>query len=615
MKIDGNTKPRALELLAPAGNVEIGRQAIVHGADAVYIGGSSHGARAKASNSVDDIARLVDFAAPYGVKIYVTVNTIVYDAELRQVEKLVGDLYRIGVDALIVQDMSLLRLDIPPIALHASTQCDTRDAAKARFLADCGFSQIVIARECSLAETAEICRAVDVPVEAFVHGALCVSYSGDCRASYAIGGRSANRGCCAQVCRMPFDLIDGDGSVVARDRHLLSLRDLNRLNDLEAMAAAGVSSFKIEGRMKDASYVKNVTAAYRAALDRLIQSNPDKYFRPSRGIEQIDFRPQLQKSFNRGFTDYFTHGRPSAPLAFFDSPKSIGERVGSVVSSSRNTLTAHLEAALNNGDGLTFRCSDGSIVGGRLNRIDGNRLIMQKPLSLPKGTPVYRNSDIRWDDMLSRPTATRTVPIAVELTVAPDGRFVLSGRIIDENVEVTVTTDFMAMPAQKSGTEARRKTLSKLGDTPYRLAEFTDRCDDRFIPLSELTAMRRKLTDALTDTIKARKPLELRRPMKEGLRLERRLTVHDNVANVEAEKFYRGLGATVTERAAEVSGPVKPGSTVMTTRYCLRREMGACLKEGGAEKLKEPLKLVTGPNRFELEFDCRNCRMNVIFSK
>lgn len=310
-------RPTPLELLAPARTCDIARQAILHGADAVYIGGPSHGARAAASNSVDEIADLCTFAHEFRARVYVTLNTIIFDSELSGVEEIVGKLYRAGVDALIVQDMALLRLDIPPIALHASTQCDARTPDKARFLAECGFSQIVIPRECSEQEIKEIRVAIpaDVAIEAFVHGALCVSYSGDCQASFATSGRSANRGTCSQMCRLAYNLTDAEGNVLMHDKHLLSLRDLNRLNRLEDMAMAGVSSFKIEGRLKDAAYVKTVVSAYRQMLDRVIEAHPDRFCRASQGSSKLTFSPDVNNVFNRGFTPISSTDGPTT-----DSP-------------------------------------------------------------------------------------------------------------------------------------------------------------------------------------------------------------------------------------------------------------------------------------------------------
>ena len=339
-----SSSARPLELLAPARTADIAIEAIRCGADAVYIGGPSHGARQSAPNSLEDIRRVVDFAHQFGARVYVTVNTLVYPDEIADVERLVADLYRIGVDALIVQDLGLLRMKIPPIELHASTQCDIRSAAKARFLAEAGFSQLVVARELTVDEMREIASSVDVPIEAFVHGALCVSYSGDCQAGFASAGRSANRGECPQVCRHRFDLVDSGGNVLIAGKHLLSLRDLNRSQSLAEMIEAGVSSFKIEGRLKDLDYVKNVTAYYRRELDRIIAASGGRYVRSSFGSSTVGFTPDLNKSFNRGFTEYFTRSARPGRMASIDTPKWQGEPIGTVLSNDGKRLKVKLTA-------------------------------------------------------------------------------------------------------------------------------------------------------------------------------------------------------------------------------------------------------------------------------
>lgn len=377
---------RSIELLAPARNADVAIEAIKHGADAVYMGAGSHGARAAAGNSLDDIERVVKYAHIFGARVYVTVNTIVYDDELLQVEQLVRSLYNIGVDALIVQDMALLQMDLPPIALHASTQCDIRTPQKAQLMQAAGFSQVVLARELSLEETAAIHASVDVPLEAFVHGALCVSYSGDCQAGWALQRRSANRGECPQICRLRYDLLDADGRMLVKGKHLLSLRDLNRSKYIEEMLESGVSSLKIEGRLKDADYVKNITAHYRRLLDEIIGAHPDKYVRASYGSSKISFTPDVAQSFNRGFTTYFTKPLAlSSRMASINTPKWSGVPVGTVKSVSPKFITAALSTQLANGDGLGFFARSGEFVGFRLNRVDGNRLFPASAVSPEPG--------------------------------------------------------------------------------------------------------------------------------------------------------------------------------------------------------------------------------------
>lgn len=413
------TSPRQIELLAPAKNADIAIEAIRHGADAVYIGPPANGARAAAANSLQEIERAVDFAHLFNARVYATVNTIIYESELKAVEKMIRSLYNIGVDALIVQDLGVLRMDIPPIALHASTQCDTRTPAKAKFLEAAGFSQIVPARELSLEETAAICNAVSVPIEVFVHGALCVSYSGDCYASYATTGRSANRGECAQLCRLPYTLSDRHGNILIADKHILSLKDLNRSAMLADLLKAGVSSFKIEGRLKDADYVKNVVAAYRRALDAIISANPEEYTRSSSGTSICSFTPALEKSFNRGFTTYFSNG-PAAGMASFNSPKWVGEKIATVKRATPSFIDLDTRAAIANGDGLGYFDSRGKFCGFRVNRAEASRIFPAKPVSIKPGTEVYRNSDKAWADTLAGQTATRTIDISMTLRATAD---------------------------------------------------------------------------------------------------------------------------------------------------------------------------------------------------
>lgn len=459
-------KSLPLELLAPAKNADIAIQAILCGADAIYMGASSHGARRAAANSIDDMRRVVDFAHQYNAKVYATVNTIIYDSELREVEKLISDLYRIGVDALIIQDMGILRMDIPPIELHASTQCDIRDVEKARFLSEVGFSRLVLARELSLAEISAIHAAVPSSLEAFIHGALCVSYSGDCRASFMNNGRSANRGECAQICRLPYDLVDSRGNVLKRESHLLSLRDLNRSNSIADMAEAGVSSFKIEGRLKDEAYVKNTVAAYSRILDRLVEDSDGKYVRQSIGRSRPGFNPSLDKTFNRGYTPYFLSGKaPSKGLASFGSPKAIGVKIGKVLSCTPKIITAELSASLANGDGLGYFNKDGIFTGFRLNRVDGSKLYPASPQAIPAGTVLYRNRDKEFDDVIAAAQPVRTIDENMVLRLVYDNRICLELSDNDGNA-VTVTTTLERIdPAVTPQESPRRRILDKLGGT------------------------------------------------------------------------------------------------------------------------------------------------------
>lgn len=590
---------RRLELLAPAADREVAIQAIIHGADAVYMGGPSHGARKKASNSIEDIRAVVDFAHKFRARVYITLNTLVYESELREVESLCWELYRIGVDALIVQDMALLRMNLPPIALHASTQCDTRTPEKAEFLQNAGFSQIVLARELSLVEISEICRKVTVPVECFIHGALCVSYSGRCGASFIATGRSANRGECAQICRMPYTLRNSRGEVLEKDKYLLSLRDFNASRSITGMIEAGVSSFKIEGRLKDAAYVKNVTAYYRAEINRVIAANPDLYERASYGESEISFTPDLSKSFNRGFTDYFLAGRRSVSMASLRTPKSMGEEISDV-------------RMLNNGDGISFFNARGEYEGVGVNRVENGRIISSRPFALPKGTVIHRTLDRRWQNELARDTAVRT--IALDVTIDETGISASDER----GVKVRI-----ALQAEKS--EARkpmdpRPVFAKLGGTIYRLRNYVNLLDkNTFIPASQLTALRRRLIEQLDIANLSTYKFDYRLKELDSPYIERKIDARGNVANSLAERFYREHGVQEIQRALEASKP-EGEQAVMTTRYCLRRELGVCLRDKSADPARcrryaGPLTMSTGPHTFHIEFDCKNCEMNLYLSK
>ncbi len=555
-----------LELLAPARDLTCGKAAIDHGADAVYIGAQHFGARAAAGNSVSDIAELCRYAHQYHAKVYVTVNTIIYDEELAAVHRLTAELQQAGADAVLVQDMALVRMtqmDTPAAAangrsgvlpamcaLHASTQTDNRTAEKVRWLRDQGFSRVVLARELSVSEIRAIHQAVpDVELEAFVHGALCVSYSGQCYASQYCFHRSANRGECAQVCRMAFDLVDADGRVWQRDRHLLSLKDLCQIDNIEALAEAGVTSFKIEGRLKDVAYVKNVTAAYSERLNELVRRHPDRYSRASLGHCRYTFTPSLYKTFNRGYTDYFAHGR-QPDIASFDTPKAMGEYVGKVKEVRRDSLTVAGTARFTNGDGLCFfapadyqtgsrsgsapqrsafsdRQSSASVqrsgsdhlqpasnrlIGFRVNRAEGNRLFPQHlPAELRPGMALYRNSDQEMERLLSRPSAERKIPVAMSLS-ATAGGFLLQAEIVggavttehqraekpqrDNRVSVEMTTEHQR--AEKPQRDNIVRQLSKLGNTPYECVSVNlPDGFNYFIPSSQLTELRRRVCEKL----------------------------------------------------------------------------------------------------------------------
>ena len=500
IKMALNKKIHKIELLAPARNAEIGKEAILHGADAVYIGGPSFGARLAAGNSVEDIAALCVFAHLYGARVYVTLNTILWDSELTEAEALVWKLYEVGVDALIVQDLALLKMNLPPIALHASTQMDNCTPQKAQWLEAAGFRQIVLAREMSIDQTREIAQSVRVPIEAFVHGALCVSYSGRCYASQYCFSRSANRGCCAQFCRLAFDLIDENGDVLVKNKHLLSLKDMNRTHGLEEMMDAGVRSFKIEGRLKDADYVKNVTAWYRQRIDEVLSRRAADYVRASYGASHITFQPNVDRSFNRGFTEYFLHGRTPQPIHSFATPKAVGVVVGKVGRTDRRSFcfeaSRTLAAPLTAGDGLCYVDEEGTLQGFRVNKVEGRNVF---PATMPRlrvGTVLHRSLDFAFDKALAKATAKRTLAAHITLRELVEG-YALD--MADESgCHVTMQFDYPHEDARSAQREAITRQLSKLGDTPFVAQSVTiDVKGERFIPASVLTEWRRKVCERL----------------------------------------------------------------------------------------------------------------------
>ena len=587
-----------LELLAPAKNLACGIAAIDHGADAVYIGAPKFGARAAVGNSIDDIRHLCEYAHQFDAKIYVTLNTIVYDDELEQVRGLIDELAAIGVDAVLVQDMGLLQfMDGKPFEIHASTQTDNRTADKVRWLKQLGFSRAVLARELSAEEIAEIHRQVpDIELEVFVHGALCVSYSGICYASQHCFQRSANRGECAQFCRMRFSLVDAEGTEVEHERYLLSLKDMNQSDNLDKLIEAGAVSFKIEGRLKDVAYVKNVTAAYSERLNAYIRKHPDEYCRASKGRCEYTFTPNLNRTFNRGYTTYFVNGR-QPDIASFDTPKAVGEFVGRVKEIRHDSFNVAGTASFANGDGLCFLNSDRQFEGFRANRVAGNRIFPFKmPAGLRPGMALYRNNDQEFERILSKPSATRKIAISIALRAVDDG-FELSAN------GVTVHFDAEHQLAQKSPRENIVRQLSKLGDTIYECAEVVVPDDfNFFIPNSQLSDMRRQLIDAMGQA--KREVKQARVGKNPGVK---ELSYQNNISNHQSAAFY----GTNELSAYELKGGDGP---IMQCRHCLRYSLGYCVKRGGKRPTwREPLSLVLGDGRrFRLEFDCQHCQMNVL---
>ena len=614
---------KKIELLSPAKNLEVGVAAINHGADAVYIGGPGFGAREKAGNSIEDIEKLCNHAAIFDAKVYVTLNTLLFDNELASARKIAWDCYNAGVDALIVQDMALLEMDMPSIALHASTQCNNTTPDKVKFLEDVGFEQVVLARELSLEQIREIRAKTTVPLEFFVHGALCVSYSGQCYLSHFIGRRSANRGACAQPCRLAWSLEDETGKVLINNRYLLSLRDMNNSKNLEALIDAGITSFKIEGRLKDSDYVKNTTAYYRQAIDEIIARRSDLE-RASHGASMPGFIPNLEKSFNRGFTDYFIHGRQKGIDAPF-TPKSMGEHIGEITKIDGKRLTVKLNdgVTLHNGDGLCFLDENKELQGFNVNGVDGNVILSSAPLSFraqrrdtprvsaaSEGIALYRNFDIIWQKSVDASSGNRKLPIKLEFSGTSDGF-----KLAANNVSVSLQCQKDIAKNPEKALENIRTKLSQWGDTKFTVQDIEIKFNEvYFIPASILGEMKRQLV------------VELEKTLVENHRAVRRVRTHcvcpsqsnypesdlsylGNVTNALSRQFYENHGVTHIDDGMEKTMP-EGETVVMTTKHCIRYANGLCSKETG--KPATPLYLTNERGRFRLDFDCKNCCMKVV---
>jgi 23S rRNA 5-hydroxycytidine C2501 synthase len=626
--------PHQLELLAPARNLDIGIEAIHHGADAVYIGGPSFGARSTADNSVADISRLVQHAHRFHSRIFVTLNTILRDDELEGARKLAWQLYDAGVDALIIQDMGLLEIDLPPIQLHASTQTDIRTPEKAKFLQDAGLSQIVLARELTLPQIAAIRDAVDTDktiIEFFVHGALCVAYSGQCYISHAHTGRSANRGDCSQACRLPYEVKDSQGRIVAHDKHVLSMKDNNQSENLRQLIDAGCRSFKIEGRYKDMAYVKNITAHYRKLFDEILNERPE-LAPASHGKASFSFTPDPNQNFNREFTDYFVQGRKE-DIGAFDTPKNPGQSIGWVTRVATDHLeisTDDLAAVLHNGDGLCYYDLQKELVGLQINRAEpasakGHwKLWPKDPMDgfkdLRKGVQVNRNRDMSWVRTLDKKSAERRIGVWMKLSEAESG---LQLQLTDEagfSGQAALTLARQAPKDEASAATKLGQQLAKLGETIFEpLQVQLDLSRPWFVPPSQLNALRRDAVAALeSDRIKGLHRLPRAQPVEPPAPYpEDTLTYLANVFNDKARQFYAKHGVQVIAAAYEAQeehGEV----SLMITKHCVRYSLSLCPKQAkGVTGVQgtiraEPLQLINGKEKLTLRFDCKPCEMHVV---
>ncbi|MDO4695318.1 U32 family peptidase [Porphyromonas sp.] len=606
-----------LELLAPAKNADYGIEAIKHGADAVYIGAPAFGARVSAGNSIEDIQRLVTFAHLFGAKVYIALNTILRDDELQEARSLITQLYEIGADAIIIQDFGLLEGDLPPIPLHASTQMDNITVERIQFLLEQGFEQVVVPRELSPNQIRKIHKQVpNVKLECFIHGALCVSYSGRCYAAAEFHGRSANRGSCSQICRLPFDLIDAKGNTIVKNKHLLSVKDLNRSEILSELITSGVSSFKIEGRLKDLSYVKTVVAHYHQLLNDYILEHPE-YSRSSYGDVAFSFAPNVDRVFNRGYTMFAHNGRREDQLAAFDSPKSMGERVGKIVGIRGNMVTLQVDEgkAIANGDGLAFYLPEGGTSGLKVNVANGDTLTVNKtPDRLRVGMPLHRNLDIVFDREMEKNTAIRKLPISFELNTAGDELCLTA--LSQNNIQASVSEFIQLEDAQNSDTKASIvSVLSKCGNTEYKVSviDIENILHHKFIPKSLLTKMRQRVLERLTEALLV-KALQSRpnrpNPLKNSVYPEANIGYTANIFNNSALSFYAKHGSRVDELAYESKR--QANKPLMYTKHCIRYSLGMCPHlQGFSGKLNEPWGLHSLQNRVSLKivFDCKRCEM------
>lgn len=608
-----NNLKNKIELLSPAKNTETGIAAINCGADAVYIGAFNFSARKAASNSLADIETLVMYAHKYRAKVYVTINTILYDDELAEVRKMIFRLFEMGVDAIIIQDFGILEMDLPPIPIHASTQMNNRSVEHIQFLEKTGFSRVILARELSLQQIANIHQNTNIELECFVHGALCVCYSGRCYMSQTIGGRSANRGECAQACRLPYNLLDARGNMLLKDKYLLSLKDLNLSSNIDDMIEAGVSSFKIEGRLKDIAYVKNVTGYYRNVIDEFLSRNSN-YCKASQGNVNLGFEPNLYYSFNRGFTDYFTQTRRDSVVSL-NTPKSVGQFIGTVEHVGRGFIKIDTKQILTNGDGLCFFDANDQLQGLKADKIDGSDIFFSSNETVPLGVAIYRNYNHAFTKLLDNARTNRTLPVDMLLFEAENS---IKLRATDtENNSATVVVACEKEISQKGQQifDVYRKQLSKTGDTIFEANDIQIQFSNNwFIPISIINEARRQVL-ILLESVRQQTYSTAKGSIKKDL-IEYPISMVDfttNIANRKARDFFEKRAVTVTENAIEIA-PRRGETTVMTTKYCIRHELNMCLKKTDKSKKQPatPLYIENKFGRFRLLFNCDECEMQIV---
>lgn len=598
-----------IELLLPAKDLACGKTAVSHGADAVYMGAPKFGARKSAGNTLQQIDEMVQYAHLYGSKVYVTVNTLVRDSEVKEVERLLHGLYNAGVDAVIVQDMGILKMDMPPIALHASTQCHNNSVEQIRFLEKAGFRRAILAREMDLESIQMVRKNTSIELETFVHGALCVCYSGQCYMSLYLNGRSGNRGECAQVCRQRYSLLDADGRVLQHDKHLLSLRDMNRTPYLAQLLQAGICSLKVEGRLKDVLYVKNITALYRKEIDAILENNRT-YTKTGSGTTRFFFTPDSSKTFNRGFTSYFLTGEREK-IASFDTPKAMGEYMG-VMKQRRNRLYYEGDKIVTNGDGLCFINRSGELEGFFVNGMTGNEIIPHKKVSQFTEVKLFRNQDRNFEKALSGKTAERKIPVDMVLSETESGIALLMEDEDGLRASSMLDTEKIAADRPENAMRQMKTALAKLGNTPFELKNLTIEVPALFLPVSVINGLRTEAAELLK-----RKRVAYFRPQDQKLQYSpeqifKKIGYKRNVVNRLGEAVYRDFGAEAIEYGLDLTRNFG-GKELMECKYCLRYELGCCSRDGyTAASVGLPWYLTDGRHRFRLDFDCGKCCMRII---
>lgn len=603
---------KKIELLAPAKDLESGIAAINYGADAVYIGAPKFGARAAARNSLEDIQKLCEYAHLFFAKVYVTLNTILFDTELAEAEQLIHQLYEIKVDAIIIQDMGILEMNLPPVPLFASTQTNNYTWEKVKFLEDSGIQRVILARELSLKQINEIRSKTNVDLEFFIHGALCVSLSGQCYFSHAIEKGSANRGTCAQACRSYYSLKDSTGKTLIKNKHILSLKDLNLTNHIAELLDAGVTSFKIEGRLKDLNYVKNITNHYRKHIDLALEKRDD-FKKQSSGNIYSDFNADPERTFNRGYTNYFIKDR-NPKIASLDTPKSIGKEIGIVKSVGPDYFKIDCNSIINNGDGICFFDDSSILQGYNVNKVDNSKIYIDNIHDLKPGTIIYRNYDHHFNKQLSNSKTERKIPINIEITESNNG-IVIQAKDSDN---ITINWDYTKQKEEAKNAELAivniKKQFSKSGDSIFTVENISVNLNTPlFFPISELNELRRKTFDLLTEE-------RLKNYLRKEFKIEKtnhpypeeNLNYKGNVLNRYAVDFYKRHGVKTIDVAFEAQSDFS-GKEIMLTRYCIKYQLGACKKfEKNPEKISEPLFLEDNNRKYKLDFDCNNCLMKVI---